>query len=130
MANGVRFRSLLAVAALAAFAFMSACVPAAPGPTRLDILTTQTICGGAYNPDLPPGRTSPTSVAVQVLRDRDVVASGTTGVDGHLVVEVPVADLTVVRVDAPGYQICTAPAVTAVAGQTTPVTQDCTILAP
>lgn len=105
------------------------CVPTA-GATLLEITTNETVCGGAYNPDLPPCRTSPASRPVQVSMGGDVVAAGTTGPGGTLVLAVPAGELVISVPDAQPYMNCDAPMVTAVSGQTTPVAQTCTLLYP
>lgn len=107
------------------------CAPGSgPGLTQLEIATVETGCGGMYNPDLPPCRTEPASRQVLVSSGRDVVATGTTGPDGLLVVGVPAGDLVVSAVDAEPYMECDTPTVTAVAGRTTPVLQTCTVFYP
>lgn len=109
-----------------------ACVPdPAPAPTRLDILTELTWCGGVIPPPGEPWcRTRATATDVQVFMKRDVVASGRSGDDGHLVVDVPAGGLVVRAADVPPYMQCDDAPVTAVAGATTPVTQSCTVYAP
>lgn len=97
-----------------------------PAATQLDITTIETACGGVNNPDLPPCHTGPVSRLVQVIAGHDVVAAGTTGHDGSLVLVVPSGELVVTRPDAEPYMNCDGPDVTAVAGRTTPVTQTCT----
>lgn len=108
---------------------VAACAPGS-GATRLEITTIETVCGGVFNPDIPPCATGPVARAVQVSLGRDVVASGTTGPDGELVLTVPAGELTVSVPDAEPYMNCDEPTVTAVAGRTTPVTQTCSIYYP
>jgi hypothetical protein len=107
------------------------CTPSPTPATRLAITTVQTICGGAVPPPGTPACTShPASRSVEVGQGRNVVASGTTGADGSLVLDVPSGNLVVSVPGALPYMNCDAPSVVAVAGTTTPVTQTCTLLAP
>jgi len=106
------------------------CTPDPTAPAQLDVTTIEVVCGGAYNPDVPPCRSNPASRAVVVKLGTKVVASGTTGADGHLTLTVPVGDLVVSDPDAQPYMNCDSPAVTSVADTTTAVTQTCTLLAP
>ena len=109
----------------------AACAAPAEPATQLDVTTRQTICGGTIPPPGQPFcRTSPSSRNVTVSSGRTVVASGTTGSDGHLVVAVPAGPLVVAVPDAQPYENCDRPSATAVAGQTVGVTQTCTINAP
>jgi hypothetical protein len=105
------------------------CAPA-PAATLLEVTTNQTVCGGAYYPELPPCRTSPASRTVQISMGRDVVATGTTGSDGTLVLAVPVGELVLSIPGAEPYMNCDAPTVTSISGRTTPVVQTCTLLYP
>jgi len=121
-----------------------ACAPSpSPGPTttstssttapatRLDITAAQTICGGTIPPPGQPFcRTSNVSRSVQVASGRQVVAGGTTGADGRLLLEVPAGALVVSAAAPQPYEQCTAAPVTALAGRTVGVTQNCTINAP
>ncbi|MFZ4519220.1 MAG: hypothetical protein ACOYOP_12575 [Microthrixaceae bacterium] len=117
--------------ALAACAVVAACAAPTPAPTRLDITARQTICGGTIPPPGQPFcRTGPSSRPLEVRAGRDLVATGTSGADGHLVLEVPTGRLTVAVADAQPYEQCDAPTVSAAAGLSTPVTQTCTINAP
>ena len=110
---------------------VAACAAPAEPATQLDVTTRQTICGGTIPPPGQPFcRTNVDSRNVTVSSGRTVVASGTTGTDGHLVVAVPAGPLVVSVPDAQPYESCDSPAVTAVAGQTVGVTQTCTIYAP
>lgn len=120
------------VVAAAAGIVLGACAaPTGPAPTRLDITTSRTICGGTIPPPGQPFcRTSPSSRAVEVRSGRTVVTGGTTSADGRLLLDVPVGRLTVVVPDAATYESCDEPAVDVPAGQTVPVTQTCTIYAP
>lgn len=118
---------------LAACAVAAACAapPAGPTPTRLDITAQRTICGGTIPPPGQPFcRTGPSSRPLEVRSGRTVVATGTSGADGRLVLDVPAGRLTVAVTDAQPYESCDAPTVTATAEATTPVTQTCTINAP
>lgn len=100
-------------------------------PTQLDITSAQTICGGTIPPPGQPFcRTSNVSRSVQVASGRQVVASGTTGADGRLLLEVPAGALVVSAAAPQPYEQCTAAPVTALAGRTVAVTQSCTINAP
>jgi hypothetical protein len=120
-----------------------ACAPGpTPGPTtsstttttpatQLDITSAQTICGGTIPPPGQPFcRTSNVSRSVQVASGRQVVAGGTTGADGRLLLEVPAGALVVSAAAPQPYEQCTAAPVTALAGRTVAVTQSCTINAP
>ena len=99
--------------------------------TQLDITSAQTICGGTIPPPGQPFcRTSNVSRSVQVASGRQVVASGTTGADGRLLLEVPTGALVVSAASPQPYEQCTAATVTALAGRTVGVTQNCTINAP
>jgi hypothetical protein len=114
---------------------VAACTPlaAAPPPaTQLSITTVQVICGGAVPPPGTPAcRSNPASRTVQVSASKSaVVASGTSGADGSLILAVPAGQLVVSVPGALPYMNCDSPTVLAVAGQTTPVTQTCTLLAP
>jgi hypothetical protein len=113
---------------------LGACSPTstAPTPTRLDVTTVQVICGGAVPPPGQPAcRSSLASRAIQVTSGKStVVASGTSSADGTLALDVPAGQLLVSVPGALPYMNCDSPTVVAVAGQTTPVTQTCTILAP
>jgi hypothetical protein len=131
MTLGRRSAAVLALVFGVAFAACGGGDGGTPAPTLLDITTTRTVCGGAVPPPgEPPCRTSPISRAVAVSREGTVVASGTTGADGMLLLEVPAGELVVSAPDAPGGEICDTPAITTVQGQTTSVTQNCTLLAP
>ncbi len=110
-------------------AMLVSCVPA-PGATLLEITTIETVCGGVFNPDLPPCRSTPVSRPVQVSSGRELVASGTTGSNGTLVVAVPPGRLVVSVPDAEPYMNCDAPTVTVSSGRTTEVEQTCTLLYP
>jgi len=105
------------------------CVPT-PGATLLEITTNEMVCGGVYNPDLPPCRTAPASRPVQVRMGSDLVAAGTTGPGGMLVLAVPTGELVVSVPGAEPYMNCDATTVTSVTGRTTPVVQTCTLLYP
>ena len=126
--------SLVVSVALAAVLGLSACAPATtptPQPTRLDITTLQVICGGVVPPPGEPFcRTYPSSRTVAVGSPRQTVATGTSGADGKLLIEVPVGTWQITIPDAMTYENCDAPLVTAIAAQTTAVTQTCTINAP
>lgn len=126
---GVAMMRLRVVLGCGLLALLVSCVPTS-GATFLEITTNETACGGAYNPDLPPCRTSPTSRAVQVKMGSDVVASGTTGPGGTLVLAVPAGELVVSVPGAEPYMNCDEPTVTSVTGRTTPVEQTCTLLYP
>ena len=109
----------------------AACAAPATPATQLDVTTRQTVCGGTIPPPGQPFcRTSTYSRGVTVSSGRTVVASGTSGADGHLVVAVPAGPLVVAVPDAQPYESCDSPGATAVAGQTVAVTQTCTIYAP
>lgn len=124
----------LGAAAMTALALLVvACTPPSPGPppTRLDVLTSRTICGGTIPPPGQPFcRTGPSARSVEVRSGRTLVTSGTTGADGHLLVDVPAGRLSVLVPDAAVYENCDTPSVDVVAGQTVPVEQTCTIYAP
>ncbi len=110
---------------------LASCAPSPnAGGTRVEITTIETACGGVQNPDVPPCTTRPVARSVQVSVGRDVVAAGTTGPDGSLVLVVPAGELVVSAPDAEPFMNCDEPTVTAVAGRTTPVTQTCTIFYP
>ncbi len=120
----------LVVVAMTAIA-LGACTPPDPPPTQVAVTTHFTLCGGVVPPPGEPFcHTNPISAAVRLTQHRVVVASGTTASDGTLVVAVPAGTYVVQRVDAPSYEICDAPSVTAVAGATTSVVQNCTLNAP
>jgi len=122
--------ALLTVVGAVLLAAAACAAPAEPA-TQLDVTTRQTICGGTIPPPGQPFcRTSASSRNFTVSSGRTVVASGRTGSDGHLVVVVPAGPLKVAVPDAQPYEDCDSPAVTAAAGQTTGVTQTCTINAP
>lgn len=117
--------SLMAVAA--------GCVPDVPAPpTRLDILTQLTWCGGVVPPPGEPScHTSGRSTTIEVRSGRSVVATGSSVADGHLVVDVPAGTLlTVVATETPAYENCDDATVMATVGVTTSVTQTCTVYAP
>lgn len=139
----VRLFAATVVASLGV-AVASACAPG-PAPTststststttasatRLDITSAQTVCGGTIPPPGQPFcRTSNVSRQVQVTSGRQVVAGGTTGTDGRLLLDVPAGALVVSAAAPQPYEQCTAAPVTALAAQTVAVTQDCTINAP
>lgn len=107
-----------------------ACTPTTGTSAHLDITTIQVVCGGAYNPDLPPCSSAPASRTIEVTLDNKVVATGTSSSDGKLLLDVPVGDLVVSAPGAPGYMNCDTPAVTSVSEHATPVTQTCTLFAP
>jgi hypothetical protein len=114
---------------------LAACTPPTtppPAATQLSITTLQVICGGAVPPPGTPFcRSNPASRAVQVTAAKStVVASGTSSADGTLVLAVPAGQLVVSVPGALPYMNCDSPKVTAVNGQTTPVTQTCTLDAP
>ena len=124
---------LLLFAALTTVVFAGACAAPAtgPSPTRLDVTTNRTICGGTIPPPGQPFcRTSPSARTVEVRTGRTVVASGTTGSDGRALLDVPAGRLTVAVPEAAAYETCDAPVVDALGGQTVPVVQTCTIYAP
>ena len=112
---------------------LTSCVPdpAPAAATRLDVTTLLTWCGGVIP---PPGEswchTNPTSTAVEILQGRAVVATGTSGTDGHLVVDVAAGTYVVAAAAPPSYMECDTPTVVAVAGATTPVVQTCNVFAP
>jgi hypothetical protein len=120
----------LALAGVAALTF-SACTVPSTSATRLDITTYQMVCGGAVPPPgVPACRTSPAARTVEVSSGTVVVASGTSGPDGQLVLEVVPGDFVISVPGALPYQNCDTPSIRAVAGQTTRVAQTCTLLAP
>ena len=125
-------RTLLKIAGVAAIAVtLMACAPSPGTPTLLAVTTNQVICGGMVPPPGSPFcRTNPAARAIEVTVRSTVVASGTSSSDGQLLLEVPAGALVVSAPGQPTYMNCDTPSVTAVAGQTTPVTQSCTILAP
>ena len=139
----VRLFAATAAAAIGVAVF-AACAPVPTAPssttstssttspaTRLDITAAETICGGTIPPPGQPFcRTSNVSRAVQVASGRQVVASGTTGTDGRLLLDVPAGALVVSAAAPQPYEQCTAAPVTALAGRTVAVTQNCTINAP
>ena len=125
-----RHRALTAVRAALLGLAIAACAPPIGAPTRLEVTTIETICGGAFHPDLPSCRSNAVSRPIEVLRGRTVVAAATTDVTGHAVVDVPAADLVVSVPDAPSYMDCDSPSVVASGGTTTPVIQTCTVLVP
>ena len=119
------------ILALALGALGVACAAPSPSATRLDITTQRTICGGTIPPPGQPFcRTSPAARSLEVRTGRTVVATGTSGVDGRLVVDVPAGRLTVAVSDAETYEECDAPLADVTTGQTVAVTQTCTIYAP
>jgi len=128
MGTSGRFRlGLLGLAAIIG----GSCAAPTTSTTRIDITTVRTICGGAVPPPgVPACRTSPASRTVEVSKGRAVVASGTSGSDGELVVEVPPGELVVSVPGALPYEGCEPAAVTAVAGHVTAVAQTCTMLVP
>jgi hypothetical protein len=133
MRRGSAALTLAATALSVATTAVVACTPSptGPAPTRLDVTTSRTICGGTIPPPGQPFcRTSPSSRSVEVRSGRTVVATGATGSDGRLLLDVPAGRLTVAVQDAEVYESCDAPAVDVPAGQTVPVTQTCTIYAP
>ena len=102
-----------------------------PTPTLLNITTVQVICGGAVPPPGEPAcRSNLASRSILLTTKSTIVASGTSSADGTLLLQVPAGQLVVSVPGALPYMNCDSPTVTAVAGQTTPVTQTCTILAP
>jgi hypothetical protein len=123
----------LVLVGLAALAVAGCAAPApTPSPTRLDISTFQVICGGVVP---PPGEpfcrpATPTSQTIEVLSGRTVVASGTTGPDGTLLLDVPAGTLVVAHPDVQPWEDCDRPSVVAVAGRTTPVSQTCILNVP
>ena len=106
----------------------TACTPSTVPSALLDITTNQVVCGGVYR--VPPCTTSPASRAIDVSQKGSVVASGTSGTDGTLVLSVPVGDLVVSVPGAQPYMNCDTPSVTSAVGKTIPVTQTCTLDAP
>ena len=121
----------LAVVGLAILG-LGACTPnSAPPHAYVDITTNLTVCGGAVPPPgTPPCRTSPDSAPVTVSHDGIVVASGTTGADGTILLAVPSGTLTVSRSEPPAYLLCDTPSVVTQSGTTTRVVQTCTLNAP
>jgi len=75
-------------------------------------------------------RSEPSTREVTVASGKTVVATGRSGIDGRLLLAVPLGNLQVAVVDAQPYEQCDAPTATAVDGQTVGVTQTCTIYAP
>ena len=112
----------------------TACTPpsgSGPAPTRLQISTLQTICGGRVVPGVPFCR-PPTFVSrsVEVSRRGQVIATGTTDSTGKLLVEVPAGTWVVTVPGAMVYEDCDQPVVTAAPGATTRVTQTCVLNVP
>jgi len=105
-----------------------ACTPSAVPSALVEITTNQVVCGGVYR--VPPCTTNPASRVIDVSQNGVVVASGTSGTNGTLVLSVPIGDLVVSVPGAQPYMNCDAPSVTSVADQTTGVTQTCTLDAP
>lgn len=121
------------VALVAMVAALAACAPEPPAeaPTRLQILTQLTWCGGVIPPPGEPWcHTSPTSTEVAVWQRRDLIRQVTSGADGVAVVDVAPGTYVVAAVDPPGYMDCDEPSVSVAAGQTAPVVQTCTVMAP
>jgi hypothetical protein len=111
---------------------MAACTPEAASTALLDVSTQLTWCGGIQPPPgEPPCHTSARSTSIEISHERSVVALGTSGPDGHLLVAVPAGfELRVVAVDRPAFEQCDEPTVIAAAGTTTAIVQTCTVLAP
>lgn len=128
-----RLRARLVVSpVVAALALATAaCVPTPDPRTTVEITTELTWCGGVIPPPGEPWcHTGVTSRAVEVLQGRSVVASGTSDSSGRLTLAVPAGALTVRAADPQVYEQCDDERVTAVAMESTPVTQTCTIFAP
>ncbi len=117
---------------VAASAVVVGCTAPTQSPTRLDISTVQVICGGAVPPPgEPPCRpATPASRTIEVRSGRTVVAQGTSGIDGELLLDVPAGALVVTHPGAQPWESCDSPSVTAVAGRTVAVTQTCILNVP
>ena len=74
--------------------------------------------------------TTGVSRTVEVRQHRAVVATATSGVDGHASIDVPAGTYTVAASAPPAYLMCDEPDVSVASGQTAPVTQNCTLNAP
>ncbi|MFN8052156.1 MAG: hypothetical protein U0Q22_12000 [Acidimicrobiales bacterium] len=106
-------------------------MPDAPATTRIDVTTEQTVCGGTIPPPGEPFcHTNLVSRTVEVRQHRAVVATATSGVDGHASIDVPAGTYTVAASAPPAYLMCDEPDVSVASGQTAPVTQNCTLNAP
>src|SRR4051812_28126251 len=123
MVRRARVGVIVAAGCFALVSLVSACVPDAAPATLLDVTTQLTWCGGAAPPPGEPAcHTSARATPIEVRQGRDVLAQGTSGTDGHLVVAVPAGVLLeVVAADAPSYEECDEPTVVAVAGATTAI---------
>lgn len=110
---------------------LAACVPPPTPATRLDITTLQTWCGGVIPPPGEPWcHTNARAETVVIRQGRTVIDTVTTDAAGRLKVDVAPGTYVVAKAAPEVYEQCTAVTVTAVAEKTTPVTQECTIMAP
>ena len=125
-------RSWIVAVCLGAWS-VGACSPVAPTTpvARLDIETTVTWCGGIMPPPGEPAcTTSSTAAPFEVRQHGELVTTGITGADGHLIIEVPAGPLSVHAAEPPAYMHCDSAFVEAIAGATIPVLQSCTVYAP